>query len=148
MREIGIVLNNGKETFLGNEFSIYINNIELKCLKSFSLYATNPDPDEKEIRLDKIITYNVELSAPYFEEDTSEKSKKKGVEIENYNYFVKQLKEDKNFEETINSLSSSKLTRKTSKETALGHALQGLKAYLKAQGFLADKEEKMYLLSV
>ncbi len=70
MKEIRIVLNNNQETFHGNEFSVYIDGTKLENVNEFNLKAIKPNQNEyKFIVLDNIISYTVNYSAPYFEND-------------------------------------------------------------------------------
>ena len=70
MKEIKIVLNNDQETFLDNEFSIFIDGEELKNVDSFCLNAKRAVADEKHhIDTNKIVTYTVNYYAPYFEDN-------------------------------------------------------------------------------
>lgn len=120
MKEIRIVLNNDPETFRGNEFSIYIDDVELKRVKSFSLDAVKPDPNDNEVDLDQIITYTADFAAEYFENDDKVSSEwhYNAPLNKDYDYFIGQLTKDNSFHEMIRSITYDKLTKKTNKDSS------------------------------
>ena len=120
MKEIKIVLNNDPETFRGNEFSIYIDDVELEHIKSFSLDAVKPDPDDDSVDLDQIITYTVDFSAKYFEDKINDKTESSEGLCEStnaYDDFVSELKNGKGFEKFIQSITTTQFTKKTGKDS-------------------------------
>lgn len=79
MKEIRIVLNNNEDTCMDKQFSIYIDDNEIKDVDKFTLVAKSFSREElKEdtfFDFDNVIRYTIESHAPYWEEPENEKSR-------------------------------------------------------------------------